>query len=68
MEGNKPWWQSKGVWGGLLALAASVAGVFGYAVGPEDLNELSTLAGSLAASGAAAIAILGRIRATKKIG
>lgn len=68
MEENKAWWQSKTVWGGLVAVGASAAGLLGYTVdaGMQDqLAELFVL-GATAIGGF--IAIFGRIKATKKIG
>ena len=67
-ENNKSWWASKTVWGGLLALVAGVAGVFGYQLLPEDQAALIDGGAALAASLGGVIAIWGRVRASKGIG
>lgn len=74
-QNTKAWWQSTGVWGAVVAIVASGLGVAGYTVTPDDQTaivagaeqavhiglEVSSLAGG-------AIALWGRIRATKTIG
>lgn len=74
-QNTKAWWQSTGVWGSLVAIVASVLGVAGYTLTPDDQTtivngveqavhiglEVSSLIG-------AAVALWGRIRATKTIG
>jgi hypothetical protein len=59
---------SKGVWGGIIAVLAALAGVFGFNVSTEDTSAIvSHLDGIIAAAGGL-LAIYGRIAATKKIG
>jgi len=64
----KCWYLSRAIWGGLVALGAGVAGLYGYEVTPDDQK---TLAEFLTASGAAIggiAAVFGRIMATHQIG
>jgi hypothetical protein len=63
----KPWWASKGVWGGLVAVAAGVAGAFGYVVSPED--QATVVEGIVALVGifGGGLAVYGRIRASKLV-
>ncbi len=75
MDGTKPWWQSLGVWGTMVAMASTVVSAAGYTISPDDQAQLAqglTQAGGLAASAvtlvSSALALYGRIRATKKIG
>jgi hypothetical protein len=70
----KPWYQSSGIWGGLIAVIAPVAGFFGYTLTADDAKALADGVTQLivAGSGVASIvggiiAIVGRVRASKKI-
>lgn len=62
---GKPWWQSKTVWSGFVAVAAGVAGVFGYTVTDGDQAQLvGTLTGFAGMVGGLG-AMIGRVVATK---
>jgi hypothetical protein len=68
MEDNKAWWQSKAVWGGLVALGSAVAGAFGiYVDGATQEEIVNYIAVGAGAVGGLA-AIYGRLKAEKKIG
>lgn len=60
----KPWWQSKTVWGGVIAAGASVAGVFGYTVDQATALELSSSVVGLFGAG---LAVYGRFAASKPV-
>lgn len=64
--GKKKWWESTGVWGGVVAVLAGVAGFIGLdAVGvAADLDQVIT--GALSVVGGI-VAIVGRFRARKQI-
>lgn len=65
---SKPWWQSKAIWGGILAIGAAVAGGFGYTVDAGTQAETQeTIVGIVSAVGGL-LAIYGRIKASKGIG
>jgi len=75
MDGAKPWYQSTSVWGGLVSIGAGAAGAFGYTISPEDqaaivnaASQTATLIMSASAMIGGAMAIIGRVRASKKIG
>lgn len=63
----KPWWASKGVWGGLIAVGAGIAGAFGYVVSPEDQAMVVDAIVALVGIGGGALAVYGRIRASKQV-
>lgn len=66
---TKPWWQSMTIWGGvgqLLVLALSV--MSGIAPDPADGANAGSAVMEIAMGIAALLSILGRFRATKKIG
>ena len=72
---TKPWWQSAGVWGSLIAVAAGGAAMLGYTISPDDQAQLVTAATRSVELGTAAaslfgglVGLWGRIRATKRIG
>jgi hypothetical protein len=64
---TKPFYQSKAVWGGVIALLSVVAGAFGYSVGADDqialVDALATGGGAVGAL----LAVYGRIVASGKI-
>lgn len=68
MEEFKGIFASRTVWGGLLALLAGLAGLFGYTVTPEDTATLTELLASVGSAVGGIVAIYGRIRASKRIG
>ena len=68
MDGYKGILSSKGVWGGLIAVGAGVAGLIGYTVTADDTAQLTSLIDDAIAAIGGVIAIWGRIVATKKIG
>lgn len=59
---------SKAVWGGIIAVVAGIVGLWGYSVSPADQASIVDAVSSIAAGVGGAIAIIGRILATKKIG
>jgi len=67
MDTNKKWFQSKGVWGSLIAGAAVVAGFFGIQFGVEDQAELVKIITTVVGSAAALLGIYGRVTASATI-
>lgn len=63
----KEWYKSKAVWGGLLAVVAGIAGVFGYTVSAEDQSILAEAAVSAVSVVGGLLAVFGRIKASKGI-
>lgn len=65
---TKPWYASKGVVGGIVAVAAGGAALFGYSISPADQASLVELAAGLASAIGGVLAVWGRISATRTIG
>jgi len=70
MDG-KAWWASRGIWGGIVAIAAGIAGFWGVTISPEDQAHLTDLV-VLAVSALGAViggimAVIGRKAAKKPI-
>ena len=68
MDTTKQWYQSKGVWGGLVSLGAVIASMFGLNLNADIQADLvnwfvagSGVVGSL-------LAIIGRVKAQSRIG
>ena len=68
MDETKPFWQSRGVWGAVVATACGVAMIWGYHVSPADQGQAVELIYGAVTTIAGAIALWGRVRATKTIG
>jgi len=64
---TKKWFQSKGVWGSLIAGAAVVAGFFGIQFGIEDQAELIEIIMAIIGASAGVIGIYGRVTASTVI-
>jgi len=66
----KNWWASRGVVGGLVAMVCGVLASMGYAATAEDAaimtNMTEAVLSAISAIGGA-VALWGRIRATKRI-
>lgn len=64
---DKKWYQSKAVWGGLIAVLAAVAGAFGVDIGAEEQSLLADHALELVGAVGGVLAIYGRIKADGRI-
>lgn len=64
----KPWYTSKGVWGGVVGVAIGAAGFFGITVGEAEAVEITDLLVAGATSVAGLVAVIGRVKADRKIG
>lgn len=67
MEQEKPWWASKGVWGGLIALIAGIASAFGYTLGADDQASIVNAAVTVAGVVGSLLAVYGRVTAKAAI-
>ncbi|MDX0572192.1 hypothetical protein GOD68_18360 [Sinorhizobium medicae] len=65
---NEPWWQSRVTLGAILAAAAGVLGIFGYAFPAEVQGKVIELIIALGPVIGGAIALYGRWAARKPIG
>ncbi|KAB0680053.1 hypothetical protein F6X38_10215 [Aureimonas leprariae] len=68
MMQTKEWYRSKTIWGGALALAAAVAGLFGVKVDAATGVDLASAVTDAAAAVGALVAIVGRLDAKSTIG
>jgi len=67
MMDEKQWYQSKTIWGALLAVTASLFGAFGISIDTGVQNELSDALIQLIGAVGAIAAIYGRFSATNII-
>ncbi|ERS12540.1 hypothetical protein Q673_02700 [Marinobacter sp. EN3] len=67
-EQEKPWWASKTVWGGLVAVIASILAAFGYDIGAADQEAIVGSIVSVVGAVGGLIAVYGRVKASRKIG
>lgn len=68
MDQVKSWFQSKAVWGGVLAFLGAVLGYFGIDFAAADQAEAVEFVSQLAAAVGGLLAIWGRVKAEKRIG
>lgn len=68
MYGNKSIWASTTVWGGIVALLAGIAAIFGVTISEADQSILAEALLGISSAIGGIIAIWGRVRATKQIG
>lgn len=67
MNQTEKWYESRGVWGALVAGAAGVAGLFGYAVSAEEQENIAALVIGLVTTISGVLAFIGRLKASKRI-
>lgn len=67
MEEMKTWYQSRTIWGAIIAISASVAHAGGYSLSVADQGQLADAALSLAGTAGGLIAIWGRMKASAKV-
>lgn len=64
---TQPWWQSRGVIGGMVTSIVSLLALLGYNLGDIDLTALVNNIVLITTAAAGILALVGRIRATKRI-
>lgn len=64
----KPWYQSKTVWGALIAIAAPLLGRAGLEVGGAEQAQIADALTTLAGTVGGLLALYGRLTATKGVG
>ena len=65
MIGSKPWYMSKTVWGSLVAIIASVLGLWDFDMSPADQDRLVEMIVQLIGTAGGFLALVGRFRATR---
>ena len=63
----KGWYQSRTVWGAIVAVFASCAHLAGFDIGTEDQRQIVDAVITIAAAGGGLVAIYGRIFASKRL-
>ena len=61
------WWQSRGVLGGIVSLVSVGLGFAGYTLSETDKELLIVTAMGIGGMAGSLVAIVGRLKATKKI-
>lgn len=64
MVSDKSWFESKTIWGALLAVAAAVAGALGISIDENTQQGIADALVQLAGAAGALFAIYGRLTAT----
>ena len=68
MDGSKHWYESRTVWGTLIALVGAVAPTLIQQIGADQTtDDAARIAGGLAAVIGGIVAIYGRYRASKSL-
>ena len=67
MMEEKPWYNSKTIWGALIAVGASLSGFMGLALDPVTQSDLADALLQLVGGIGAIVAIYGRLMATDRI-
>lgn len=68
MYDQKPWYLSKGVWGGIVAALAGLGSLFGFHVPEGEVQGIADAIISLMAAAGGLFAVYGRIVANSQIG
>lgn len=68
MDNIKPWYQSKGVWGSVIAFVAIVAGMLGFDLTDADQESLAEIAVAIGGALAALVGLIGRLTARARVG
>ncbi|GGD93351.1 hypothetical protein GCM10011390_10160 [Aureimonas endophytica] len=67
MLDEKTWYRSKTIWGGVVALGAALAGMFGVRIDAATGGDLAAAIPDAIAALGAVVAILGRLAADRRI-
>jgi uncharacterized membrane protein HdeD (DUF308 family) len=67
-EETKPWYQSRGVIGGLVAAAAGIAAAFNFDISADTQTMIVEAVIGVGATIGGIVAVIGRIKASKKVG
>ena len=64
---TKKWYESKAIWGSVVAVVSLIGGAFGYAVAPEDQELLAVAFSGIGVAVGNVLAIYGRVKARDQI-
>ncbi len=68
MLDTKTWYQSRTIWGALVAGAASLGSLLGMSIGPDEQTMLVDALLQAIGAGGAILAVIGRLSAHARIG
>jgi hypothetical protein len=68
MNDVKAWYQSRTVWGALIAILASLANAAGIEITAGDEDELADLIVAAVGTAGGLIALFGRVSARRRVG
>lgn len=68
MNGTKPWYTSKTIWGSLVAILASLLGLWDFDVSAQDQARLVDTIVQLLGAGGGLLALVGRLVAVRRLG
>ena len=63
----KPWYLSRTVWGGVLAIVASLANLAGFGIGGAEQAELADRITAFLAAVGGIVAVAGRLAAQRRL-
>ena len=64
---TKRWWESTGVWGGIMAVLAAIASIFGLKFGTDLQEQTVQFITAIASGFGGLLAVYGRVIAREKI-
>ncbi len=71
MNGTKPWWESKTIWGSIITVVAVASGLFGIQIDAQTqgllVDNITALVSAGGAIVGALLGIYGRVKADKKV-
>ena len=67
MDDEKEWYESKSVWGSLVTLGATGAGIAGFVISPDMQAQIVNTMVLIATGIGGLVSLIGRIKAHKKI-
>ena len=67
MIDTKPWYLSKTIWGSLVAILASLLGLWDFDVSTEDQARLVEMMVQLLGAGGGVLALVGRFMAVRRV-
>ncbi|QBQ54950.1 hypothetical protein [Nitrosococcus wardiae] len=67
MQQSKAWYQSRGVWGGVVTIAAAAAGAVGVVISPEQQDLIVNSVVAIATGVGGLLSLYGRLKADKPI-
>ncbi len=68
MNSSKAWYQSRTIWGALIAIAASIGSTFGLMISEQEQAVISEAILQITGAIGAFIALYGRLKAEQRVG